>query len=625
MTRGAGQAGDRADTKWDLPRGWRGPTLHRPLSTLPTIRQVEKLVEGHGHRVAELTDTISSGHHQPGVSSTHEIAIRVDEDALTRAAEEVLALLRSGVVPSAMTELADAHAEEENNLLGDAIHQIGECFDLIASSRLATAKVVSAINAAYECQTDLLTSLHQLGAIDRIAFSSYSKQLKYDFNAAKLELARRWLEHGRDEVDIGKVTKRLYRDVPGAAAVAAEIATITDAARDSGRLGNHPKTGDPVFVKVGANGRVYVQLGRRSDSAQKRAMRIELPDRIRYAPSDGWTAVASSSRGKEKDPRDVTLETALELIDRKLARLRPWGIDPESGRPIFLKTGPYGLYLQLGRTIPAGGSGNIVRVSAPPHVDMGSLTPQDASQLLHRRMKQDLPLGRDPETSHNVYIKDGNFGPYVQLGERRRNGPRVKIVELPTGLDPDEMDLQGALEVLRRVVLRELGPHPETGAIVTVQTEGRFGPFVSCQREHATVPERFNPMDVTLEDAVRFLDAKRELTEWRRETRIEFSEAVSPPGLYEWLGQMAEMDVGSTEKGKSLAERRAEYYAGLTEAERADVLDRIEAIHTRLVSTPVLAHARGNITDEALERAVQYLDERFEEARRAVVGKASSR
>ena len=81
---------------------------------------------------------------------------------------------------------------------------------------------------------------------------------------------------------------------------------------------------------------------------------------------------------------------------------------------------------------------------------------------------------------------------------------------------------------------------------------------------------------------------------------------------------MSEMGLEPTEIGRLLQKKRAEYYAGLTEPERAALLDRIEAVRARQQHLPQEVHSRGDISDETLERAVQYLDERFEEARQTV-------
>ena len=610
MSHNRWQVPNRAETEADLLRGWRGPTLEHPLST-PTLRQVEELVQGHEHRVAELADTIKSGHHRPGVSSTVTIAIRVGENASRSDEEEGLTMLGGGEGTSAH-DVAVESSEEGDDLLGDAIHVIDECFDLIASSRLAAAKAVSAISATDRCQASLLRALHQLGAIDGIAFSSYSNQLKSDFNATKLELARSWLEHGRDEVDIGKVTRRLYRHVLGATDVATEVADILDAARDWGRLGNHPHNGDPVFVKVGPNGRIYSQLGRRSEPSRKRTLRVELPDRVEYEASDPSVVVHYTNR-KGGDPREVTFEQALRLIDDKLERQRPWGRDPKSGRPIYLRSG-YGPYLQLGRPVPAGGSGEIVRVGVPPSIDPDDLTLEQASRLLHRKIERDRPLGVDPETGRNVYSKDSRWGGFVQLGERKRDGPRPKIVSLPDGVNPEDVDLQDALDLLGQAVLRTPGVHPDTGAPVTLQTDGRFGPFVSCNDVHATVPGSFDPMTVTLEEALRFLAARDELRLWLREASSALWEVVAPPK--EML--LVAGDLGPVERQGMVERKRSEWLSGLTTRQRIQMLDELERVRLQQEGVARQAHWSADISNETLERWIGYLGDRCEEARQSV-------
>ena len=222
--------------------------------------------------------------------------------------------------------------------IGEVIPLIDDCFDFLASSHLSAGKAVSEISAIYRSQEELLAALRRLDAIDDRGLEAHSDQLKRAFNAAKLELARRWLDQGRDETDIGQVTRKLYRSVGGAADVATEIADIIETAREWGRLGNHPRTGAPVFVKVGPNGRMYVQLGRRSEATPKRALRIGLPDRAEYGSSDPRVVARFSSR-QGGDPNHMTLDQALKLIDEKLERERPWDTDPKSGRPIFLRFG----------------------------------------------------------------------------------------------------------------------------------------------------------------------------------------------------------------------------------------------------------------------------------------------
>ncbi len=438
---------------------------------------------------------------------------------------------------------------------------IDECFELIASSRLAAAKAVSTISAAYRLQADLLRTLHELGAIDRTALSCYSDRLKYDFNAAKLLLARHWLEHGRDEVDIGRVTKKLYHGALGAADVATEIAVIVDSARDSGRLGRHSQTGDPVFVKVGPNGRVFVQLGRRSDPRPKQVLRIELPDRVEYdrvgaRQRRSMSSVIHLSSSERGDPRDIALDQALKLIDDRL-----------------------------------------------------------------RKIDRDRPLGVDPETGQNVYAKDGRRGSFVQLGERKRSGPRPKIVSLPDGVTPEDVDLEGALDLLDQVVLRQLGDHPETGSPITLQTDGLWGPFVSCGAHHATIPARFDPMAVTLEEAARFLAAKDELRLWLHESSDAIQEAASPPKDVLALPE----NTGLIERQRTLDRRTTEWLSGLTEAERAQILVKLERVRVQQERLPREAHLRGDIGSEAFEHWVGLLEAGYEAVRQSVLSSGGTK
>ena len=54
-------------------------------------------------------------------------------------------------------------------------------------------------------------------------------------------------------------------------------------------------------------------------------------------------------------------------------------------------------------------------------------------------------------------------------------------------------------------------PTPTRGPLSPSKQQGGSGHSYRVGNEHATVPEQFDPMDVTLDEAVRFLAAKREL------------------------------------------------------------------------------------------------------------------
>ena len=86
------------------------------------------------------------------------------------------------------------------------------------------------------------------------------------------------------------------------------------------------------------------------------------------------------------------------------------------------------------------------------------------------------PIGTDPKSGEPIYILNGRFGPFVQLGEAKK-GSKVKPrrASIPKGKDPTSVTVEEALTYLS--LPRVLGNHPKTGLPITASI-GRFGPFI---------------------------------------------------------------------------------------------------------------------------------------------------
>ena len=202
-------------------------------------------------------------------------------------------------------------------------------------------------------------------------------------------------------------------------------------------------------------------------------------------------------------PDELNLESALELLEAARKGPESLGADPETGKAVYLKTGRYGPYVQLGEN---DDEEKPKMVSLLANMKPDEVTFEQALKLLS------LPrtLGKHPEDSEPVVAATGRYGPYVKWGKETRSIPADDISVL-------EITLEQALELLKQPkrrgratstkALKELGPHPVSEAPLLVKS-GRYGPYVTDGKLNASIPKGMSPEELTVEDAVNLLDAR---------------------------------------------------------------------------------------------------------------------
>jgi DNA topoisomerase I len=173
------------------------------------------------------------------------------------------------------------------------------------------------------------------------------------------------------------------------------------------------------------------------------------------------------------------------------------GVDPGSGHSVYLREGPYGPYVQLGEAVQ-GEKEKPRRASLPK----GMTLEQADLTLALRLLSLPRTLGVDPATGSPVLAGLGRYGPYVQLDRTYRNLDRFEQIF--------EVTLEEALERIQAkqgpAVLREMGPHPETGQPLEIRA-GRFGPYVTDGTLNASLPKGSAPEELEMDDAVELLIA----------------------------------------------------------------------------------------------------------------------
>ena len=150
------------------------------------------------------------------------------------------------------------------------------------------------------------------------------------------------------------------------------------------------------------------------------------------------------------------------------------------------RIGRYGPYLRRGDDTR----------SIPDDIYMGDLTLETIEKIFDQETKEDEPLGNDPNTGDPVWIKKGPYGHYVQLGDTKtRKG-------IPKNYTLSEVDLEYALKLLS--LPREIGSHPETKEMITADY-GRYGPYIKCGKQNASLKGKETPLDITLDKAIELL------------------------------------------------------------------------------------------------------------------------
>jgi DNA topoisomerase-1 len=207
------------------------------------------------------------------------------------------------------------------------------------------------------------------------------------------------------------------------------------------------------------------------------------------------------------------------------------GVAADSGEPVRIRIGRFGPFVQVGE----GGQGRTA--SLPEDVAPADLTLERALELVRARAEGPRTLGRDPVSGLNVYVMNGRFGAYVQLGGSKGDGGRgkgegqrqrgkgeggrgkgegagpgtadskPKRASLLAGMTEASVTLEEALKLLS--LPRVVGLHPDDNAQVTTNV-GRFGPYVKHGDEFRSLESDDEVFTLALDRALELLRAPKQ-------------------------------------------------------------------------------------------------------------------
>lgn len=180
-----------------------------------------------------------------------------------------------------------------------------------------------------------------------------------------------------------------------------------------------------------------------------------------------------------------------ELIERSAAgKNRELGIDPKSGKNVYVKLGKYGAYVQVGENPDDNGGEKPKFASLRTGQFIENISLADALEL----MKMPRQMGDFEEKP--VVVAIGRFGPYVSHDK--------KFVSIPKDLDPYTIAYEKAVELIenKRIAdanktIKLFAENPDIQVL-----NGRFGPYIKAGTKNVKIPKDKDPKELTLEECV---------------------------------------------------------------------------------------------------------------------------
>ena len=190
-------------------------------------------------------------------------------------------------------------------------------------------------------------------------------------------------------------------------------------------------------------------------------------------------------------------KTQVDVVDKTVTRedvseARELGRDPKTGKPISVRYGKYGPFVQLGTK---DDEEKPKFASLRPHQRMDTLTLEEAFELF----KLPRTLGKT-EQGAPIRVAIGRFGPYVQYGDK-------KFVSIKDD-DPYTVELPRALELIQAKEILDANRIIIDFADAGIQVlNGRYGPYITDRVKNAKIPKDRDPKSLTLAECKELIAA----------------------------------------------------------------------------------------------------------------------
>ena len=187
---------------------------------------------------------------------------------------------------------------------------------------------------------------------------------------------------------------------------------------------------------------------------------------------------------------DLVEDKEQSVTREQVAQARELGTDPKSGKPVTVRMGRYGPFVQIGTK---DDEEKPKFAGLRPGQKMNDIDLETALELF----KLPRTLGETPD-GLPVSASIGRFGPYVRYGD--------KYVSIRGDDDPYTIELSRALELIEEKKIADANriilDFEDEGIQVL---NGRYGPYITDKTKNARVPKDREPGSLTLEECKELL------------------------------------------------------------------------------------------------------------------------
>lgn len=202
-----------------------------------------------------------------------------------------------------------------------------------------------------------------------------------------------------------------------------------------------------------------------------------------------WVPLLDAFWGPFKELCD---EKESSVTREQVAQARELGTDPKSGKPMTVRMGRYGPFVQIGTK---DDEDKPKFAGLRPGQKMNEITMEEALELFKLPRK----LGDTPD-GLAVAASVGRFGPYVRYGD--------KYVSIRGDDDPYTIELPRALELIEEKKIEDANRIIQDFEDEGIQVlNGRYGPYITDKTKNARVPKNREPKSLTLEECRELLAA----------------------------------------------------------------------------------------------------------------------